>query len=55
MFGSDFTELIIYTEEMNDIMKTVKFLRDSGLLIKDISGTIKNKAKNKKERFSECY
>ena len=55
MFGSDFTTFIIYKEEMNDIMKTVNFLRENGLSIKDISETIKNKVKNKKERFLECY
>ena len=40
---------------MNDIMKIVKSLEDSGLLIKGVSETIKNKAKEKKEDFSECY
>ena len=34
--------------EMNDIMKTIKFLEE---LIKDISKTIKNKAKEQKELF----
>ena len=55
MFGSGFTTLIISNEEMNDIMKIVKSLEDSGLLIKGVSETIKNKAKEKKEDFSECY
>ena len=31
---------------MEDIMKMVKCLEDSGLLIKDVSETIKNEAKN---------
>ena len=31
---------------MNDIMKIVKFLEESGLLIKDVSKIIKNEAKN---------
>ena len=30
---------------MNDIMKIVKSLEESGLLIKDVSKTIKNEAK----------
>ena len=47
--------LIISNEEMNDIMKIVKSLEESGLLIKDVSKAIKNEAKNKKEDFSECY
>ena len=37
--------LIISNEEMNDIMKIVKSLEGSGLLIKDVSETIKNEAK----------
>ena len=55
MFGSGNTTLIISNEEMNDIMKIVKSLEESGLLIKDVSKAIKNEAKNKKEDFSECY
>ena len=34
MFGSGFTTLIICNEEMNDIMKIIKSLEESGLLIK---------------------
>ena len=45
MFGSGFTTLIISNEGMNDIMKIVKSLEDSGLLIKGVSETIKNEAK----------
>ena len=36
---------------MNDIMKIVKPLEESGLSIKGISETIKNEAKEKKEDF----
>ena len=43
MFGSGTTTLKISNEEMNDIMKIVKSLEESGLLIKD--QTIKNEAK----------
>ena len=43
MFESDNTTLIIYNEEMNDIMKIVKLLEESGLLIKDISETMKQR------------
>ena len=39
------TILIILNEEMNDIMKTVKSVEESGLLIKIFSETIKNEAK----------
>ena len=34
--------LIISDEEMNDIIKIVKSLKQSGLLIKGVSETIKN-------------
>ena len=51
MFGSGFTTLIIFNEEMKDIMKIVKPLKDSGLLIKGVSETIKNEAKEQKGGF----
>ena len=37
MFGSNTATLIILNEEMNDIMKVVKSLEESGLLIKGVS------------------
>ena len=37
MFGSGFTTLTVSNEEMEDIMKIVKSLQDSGLLIKGVS------------------
>ena len=45
MYGSGTTALLISNEEMEDIMKIVKFLEESGLLIKGISETIKNETK----------
>ena len=48
MFESGNTTLIIFNEEVNDIMKIIKSLKESGLSIKDISETSKNEAKNKK-------
>ena len=51
MFGSDTTTLLIFNEEMNDIMKNVKSLEQSGLLIKGVSETIKIEAKEQKGRF----
>ena len=45
MFGSGVTTLIISDEEMNDIMAMVKSLEESGLLVKDVSETINNEAK----------
>ena len=52
MFGSGVTTLIILNEEMNDIMEIVKSLEESVLLIKGVSDTIKNVAKEQKERFA---
>ena len=55
MFGSGTTTLIILNEEMNDIIKIIKSLEESGLLIKHVSEIIKNDAKEKKEDFSAGY
>ena len=55
IFRSGFTTLKISNEEINDIMKIVNSLEESGLLIKGVSETIKNETKNKKKDFSECY
>ena len=46
--ASPTTTLVISKEEMNDIMKIVKSLEESGLLIKGISKAIKNEAKAQK-------
>ena len=67
MFGFGITTLIISNEKMNDIMTIVKSLERSGLLIKGVSKTIKNEAreqkggslwmlsgKGKREDLSEC-
>ena len=51
IFGSGITTLIISNEEMKDVMKIVKSLKDSCLLIKGFSKTIKNGAKEQKGRF----
>ena len=51
MFGSGDTTFIISNEEIEDIMKTVNSLEDSGLLIKGVSETIKNEAKEQKRGF----
>ena len=41
MFGSGVTTLIISKEQMNDIMKIITSLGESGLLIKGVSETNK--------------
>ena len=45
------TKVIVSNEETNDIMKIVKCLKESGLLIKGITKTIKNKAREQKQGF----
>ena len=44
-FESGTTTSVFSNEDLNDIMKIVKSLKESGLLIKGVSETIKNKAK----------
>ena len=51
MFGSGVTILIISNEEMNDVMKVIKSLEESGLLIKGVSETIKNETNEQKGGF----
>ena len=61
MFGSGMwpldlakrTTLIILKKEVNDVMKIVKSLEESGLLIKFVNKTIKNEAKEQKGGFLE--
>ena len=48
IYGSGTTALTISNEEMTDIINIVILLEDSGLLIKGISETIKNEAKEQK-------
>ena len=45
IFGSGTTTLIILNEEMNGIMKIVKSLEESDLLVKGVIQTIKDVAK----------
>ena len=51
MFGSGFTTSIISNEEMEDIVEIVKSLKNSSLLIKGVTETIQNVAKEQKRRF----
>ena len=43
--SGNYTTLIISNDGMNDILKIVKSLEDSGILLKGISKTIKDEAK----------
>ena len=45
------TTLIISNDEMKDIIRIVKSLEDSGLLLKGVSETIQNEAKEQKGGF----
>ena len=50
-FESGNTTLMISNEKVNNIMKIVKSLRETGLLIKDLNETFKNEAKEQKVGF----
>ena len=45
------TTLIISNNEMEDIIKIVKSLEDSGLLLKRVTETVQNEVKEQKEGF----
>ena len=51
MFRSGMATLIILNKKMNDILKIVKSLEESGLLIKGVSETIQNEAKEQQGEF----
>ena len=51
MLGSGATTLIISNDEMDDILKIVKSLENSGVLLKGVSETIQHEAKEQKEGF----
>ena len=51
VFGSGTTTLIISNDEMNDILKIVKSLENSGLLLKGVSETIQHEAKEQRGGF----
>ena len=54
--GHNNTTLIISNDEMEDILQIVRSLEDSGLLLKGVSETIQNEAKEqRKEDFLICY
>ena len=49
-FGN-MTALIISNDEIEDIIKTVKSLEDSGLLLKGVTETVQNEVKEQKGGF----
>ena len=51
ILGSGTTTLIIPNDEMEDIIKIVKSFEDSDLLLKGVSETTQNEAKEQKRGF----
>ena len=51
MLGSGVATLIISNDEMDDILKIVKSLENSGLLLKGVSETIQHEAKEQRGGF----
>ena len=51
MFGSGTTTLIISNDEMDDILKIVKSLEDSNVLLKGVSEAIQHEAKEQRGGF----
>ena len=51
ILGAGATTLIISNDEKKDIIRIVKSLEDSGLLLKGVSETIQNEAKEQKRGF----
>ena len=49
------TALIIPNNEMEDIIKIVKSLEDSGLLLKGVHETVQHEVKEQKGGFLVCY
>ena len=49
--SGNMTTLIISNDEINDIIKIVKSLEDSGLLLKGVSETVQNEVKEQKGGF----
>ena len=43
--------LITSNDEIEDIIKIVKYLQDSGLLLKGVAETVQNEVKEQKRRF----
>ena len=50
-YGHNNTTLIISNDEMGDILKIVKSLEDSGILLKGVSETIQHEAKEQRGGF----
>ena len=51
ILGSGNTTLIVSNKDMDDLIKIVKFLQDSGLLLKGVTESVQNELKEQKGRF----
>ena len=51
MYGSGTTTIIFSNEDLDDMIKIVKALEDSDVLMKGVTETIKNETKKQKCRF----
>ena len=51
ILGSGNTTLIISNKDMDDLIKIVKSLEDSGLLLKGVTESVQNEVKEQKEGF----
>ena len=51
MLGSGTTTLLISNDEMDDILKIVKSLEDTNVLLKGVSETIQHEAKEQRRVF----
>ena len=49
------TTLIISNDEIEDIIKIIKSLEDSGLLLKGVTEAVQNEVKEQKENFLVHY
>ena len=47
--------LVISNEHMDDFIKIIKSLKNSRILIDEVSETLKHEIKNKKVDFLSCY
>ena len=55
ILGLGFTTLIISNEQMEDIMKIIKYIKEFGFLIKGVGETIENEAKEQKGKIQVSY
>ena len=46
--SGNMTSLLISNDEIGDVIKIVKSLEDSGLILKGVTETVHNEVKNKK-------